>query len=112
MPVYTPPALNAVDFALTARTPDNVDPNVITLTSYAAPALNAVDFSVSIYTPPTFNTADFELLDIATYFGILKWWTGAIWDRALLKVYTGGSFVQKPAYIWDGATWQEIDVTG
>jgi hypothetical protein len=47
----------------------------------------------------------------ASYYGILKYWTGAIWERALLKTYNG-SFAAKPLKLWDGATWQEIDTTG
>jgi hypothetical protein len=112
MPIYTPPALNAVDFALTARTPENVDPYTMALSVYSVPALNAIDFAVATYTPPVYNTVDFELVAaLITYYGILKRWTGAIWERALLKVYTG-SFEAKPVKRWDGSNWLEIDATG
>jgi hypothetical protein len=112
MPVYTPPALNAVDFALTVQPAHSVVPAYNVLVSYTVPALNAVDFALVTYTPPVYNTIDFELLDaIIVYYGILKYWTGAIWERALLKTYSG-SFVTKPLKLWDGATWQEIDATG
>ena len=112
MPVYTPPALNAVDFALTVQPAHSVAPYVMALTSYTTPALNAVDFALSVYTRPVYNTIDFELLAAAvTYYGILKYWTGAIWDRALLKVYTG-SFGAKPLKRFDGADWLEVDATG
>jgi hypothetical protein len=113
MPVYTPPALNAVDFELVVQPSHSVAPYVMTLTSYTVPALNAVDFALVTYTQPDYNTIDFELLDaIITYYGILKYWTGAIWERGLLKSYNGGSFVAKPLKLWDGAIWQDIDATG
>jgi hypothetical protein len=35
----------------------------MTLTSYTPPALNAVDFALVTYTQPVYNTIDFELLD-------------------------------------------------
>lgn len=47
-----------------------------------------------------------------SYYGILKYWTGAIWERGLLKTWNGASFVTKTLKLWDGATWQEIDTTG
>ena len=113
MPVYTPPALNAVNFALTARTPESVAPYTMALSVYTAPALNAVNFAVATYTAPVYNTIDFELLDaLVTYYGILKRWTGAVWQRALMKVYSGGSFAAKPVKRWDGSSWLEIDATG
>lgn len=62
MPVYTPPALNAVDFALTVQPSHSVAPYVMVLTSYTVPALNAIDFDLSVYTQPVYNTIDFELL--------------------------------------------------
>ena len=62
MPVYTPPALNAVDFALSVQPAHSVAPYVMALTSYTTPALNAVDFALSVYTQPVYNTIDFELL--------------------------------------------------
>ena len=67
MPVYTPPALNAVNFALTAQTPANIDPYETTLASYTVPALNAVNFALSVYTLPTFNRIIFELLGGTAY---------------------------------------------
>lgn len=113
MPIYTPPANNAVDFAITARTPESVAPNLITLTSFTPAIPSAVNFALSVYTAPVYNTIDFELLAaVVTYYGILKRWTGAIWERALMKVYSGGSFVAKPVKRWDGSSWLEIDATG
>lgn len=62
MSIYTPPALNAVDFALTAFTPEDVTPYDSALSVYTAPALNAVDFALSVYSQPIFFGVDFELL--------------------------------------------------
>lgn len=62
MSTYTPPALNAVDFALEAATPADVTPYTIALTSYTPPALNAVDFALVAYTQPTFPYVGWELL--------------------------------------------------
>jgi hypothetical protein len=50
--------------------------------------------------------------DAASYFfGVLKYYNGATWERALLKVYTG-SFGAKPLKRFDGADWLEVDATG
>ena len=62
MPVYTPPALNAVDFALVVQPAHSVDPYDMALSVYTVPALNAVDFALVTYTQPVYNTIDFELL--------------------------------------------------
>lgn len=48
---------------------------------------------------------------VATFFGILRRWTGTIWERALLKAFVG-SFTPKPLMLWDGVEWQEIDAEG
>jgi hypothetical protein len=75
--VYTPPALNAVDFALTAFTPANVTPYGIALSSYTPPALNAVDFALSAYTPPTFPYVGWELLPSNNITGTASFGQGA-----------------------------------
>lgn len=62
MSVYTPPALNAVDYALEAFTPADLTPAGIALSSYTAPALNAVDFALVAHTPPTIPYVGWELL--------------------------------------------------
>lgn len=46
-----------------------------------------------------------------TYFGILKRWTGTVWAKAKLMVYTG-TWVAKPLYRWTGSAWVEVDATG
>jgi len=60
--VYTVPALNAVDFALTVHTVPDISPYETGLTVYTVPALNAVDFALTAYTPPTFPYVGWELL--------------------------------------------------
>lgn len=62
MSLYTPPTLNAVDFALEVQLSHSVVPYDISLSVHTVPALNAVDFALTTYTPPTYNTIDFELL--------------------------------------------------
>jgi hypothetical protein len=62
MPIYTPPALNAVNFELTVQPSHSVAPYDIPLSVYSVPALNAVSFALTVYTPPTYNTIDFEFL--------------------------------------------------
>jgi hypothetical protein len=62
MSIYVPPALNAVDFALSAFTPENIVPYESGLSAYTVPALNAVNFALSTYTLPDFFGVDFELL--------------------------------------------------
>jgi hypothetical protein len=107
--IYTKPALNAVDFALSAFTKPNISPYESVLSSYTKPALNAVDFSTSSYTLPVFNTIDFELL--TTYHGVLKRYTGASWVKAKLKVYST-SFTIKKLKRWTGTEWVEVDAAG
>lgn len=78
MPVYTPPALNAVDFALSVQPSHSVAPYNMALTSYTVPALNAVDFALVTYTPPVYNTIDFELLDVPAGGTTVDTLTGAL----------------------------------
>lgn len=65
MSVYTPPALDAVDFALTVTTPADITPYEIELASYTPPSLNAVDFALTTFTLPTFPDVGWELLPAA-----------------------------------------------
>lgn len=61
MSVYTVPALNAVDFALTVHTVPSIVSPANALQSYTVPALSAVDFALSVYTPPTYMDIGWEL---------------------------------------------------
>ncbi len=62
MSIYTPPALNAVDFALTAHTVPSIASPTQVLSPYSVPALTAVNFSLIAYTQPTYPDAGWELL--------------------------------------------------
>jgi hypothetical protein len=62
MSVYTVPALNAVDFALTAHTVPSLASPETALQAYTVPALNAVDFALTTTTPPTYMDVGWELL--------------------------------------------------
>ena len=46
-----------------------------------------------------------------SYFGILKRWTGSLWAKAKLMIYTG-TWQAKKLYRWNGSEWKEIDATG
>jgi len=75
--IYTPPSLNAVDFALTATTPPDMTPYEVVLSSYTPPALNAVDFALTALTLPTFPYVGWELLPAAPSS------VAGIWGRAV-----------------------------
>lgn len=86
MSTYTPPALNAVDFGLTAATPDSTVNPSIALSAYSQPALAAVAFALVAYTLPTFLSIDFELGDStfpAQYSG-LRIYDGAVRELCLV----------------------------
>lgn len=74
MSVYTPPALNAVDFALEAFTPADMTPAEMALSVYTVPALNAVDFALTAYTPPTIPYVGWELLPTPPIVGFYAAW--------------------------------------
>ena len=97
MALYTPPALNAVDFELTVQPAHSVVPYDMPLSVYSVPALNAVDFALATYTPPTYNTIDFELLpDVGGTTGQIKVWTGSSWESKPVKYWNGSSWVVTP----------------
>lgn len=80
MSVYTVPALNAVDFALTAHTVPSLASPAQALQSYTVPALNAVDFALVSYTVPTYMDIGWELLpslSFPTQYPGLRFWDGA-----------------------------------
>lgn len=62
MSAYTPPALNAVDFALTAHTVPSIASPTQVLSPYSVPTLTAVNFSLIAYTQPTYQNIGWELL--------------------------------------------------
>lgn len=62
MSTYIPPALNAVDFALTTHTVPSIASPQQALAAHTVPALNAVDFALVAYTTPTYMDVGWELL--------------------------------------------------
>lgn len=86
MSIYTIPPLNAVDFALSAFTPEVLPANDSVLSVYTVPALNAVDFALSAYTLPTFPSIDWELLDsFPTQFaGLRTYYNSAVRELCLV----------------------------
>lgn len=91
MSIYTVPALNAVDFALTAFTPEDITPYDSALTAYTVPALSAVDFALSLYAIPDFFGVDFELLPSGPsfptqYSGLRTYYNGAVRELCLVAV--------------------------
>jgi hypothetical protein len=47
-------------------------------------------------------------LETQAVYGTLKYWTGAQWDVAPLRVYVSGAFTQKNLYLWDGQNWRPV----
>ena len=87
MSIYIVPALNAVNFALSASTPADTTPYETGLTVYTVPALNAVDFALVSYTAPNFMAIDFELLPggFPTQFaGLRVYYNGAVRELCLV----------------------------
>ena len=89
MSVYTVPALNSVNFALTAFTPDPHTPYEMGLTSYTVPALSAVDFALAAYTAPDFSNIGWELLPggggfPTQFFGLRTYYHSAVQDLCLV----------------------------
>ncbi len=62
MSAYTPPALNAVDFALEAFTPASIVPATMALSVYTVPSLSAVDFALTSYTVAARPYVGWEML--------------------------------------------------
>ena len=65
--IYTVPALNAVDFALTAHTVPDLTPAGQALAAYTVPALNAVDFALIVWALPTYPYVGWELLPTSSF---------------------------------------------
>lgn len=61
MPIYVQPAHNAVNFDLSAFTPEAHPGADVGLSAYAQPAHNLVDFALVAYTQPSMPSVDFEL---------------------------------------------------
>lgn len=88
MSVYTIPALNAVNFALTAHTPANTTSPSNVLTSYVVPALAAVNFALVSYTVPTYQDVGWELLPsgFPTQYSGLRYFAGTVKELCLVAI--------------------------
>ena len=89
MTTYVVPSLNAVDFALTAFTPESTANYSTALSSYSPPALNAVDFALTTYTLPAFIGIDFEIGDgggpvFPTQYAGLRYYHGTVKELCLV----------------------------
>lgn len=95
MSVYTVPALNAVDFALTAHTVPSLASPAQALQSYTVPALSAVDFALVSYTAPTYMDIGWELLPSLSFptqfFGLRVYDNGAVQDLCLVATADANS---------------------
>lgn len=117
MTLYTPPALNAVNFELDAFTPEVLPSNNSALTSYTVPSLSAVDFALVAYTQPTFPSVDFELGNPAVgdqdIIGVGFTNTSTFGTGALTTDYeiTGASFTNSQTF-GTGVLTSGYDITG
>ncbi len=97
MSVYTVPALNAVDFALTVHTVPSIASPANVLQAYTVPALNAVDFALALTIPPTYADLGWDLLPdtsgtiSATAAQTLGAFTQVATDTLALKASAGGT---------------------
>ena len=89
MSIYVPPALNAVDFDLTAHTVPSIASPAQALQSYTVPSLTAVAFALSAYTVPTYMDIGWELLPSTPsfptqYAGLRTYYGGAVRELCLV----------------------------
>lgn len=89
MSAYTPPALNAVNFALEAHTVPSLASPQDVLAPYSTPALNAVNFALSLFSLPTYMNIGWELLPslaFPTQFPGLRYFLGAVRELCLVAL--------------------------
>jgi hypothetical protein len=85
MSVYTTPALNAVNFALTAHTAPSIASPQNALQSYVVPSLIAVNFALSGYSAPAYMDIGWELLStFPTQYAGLRFFNGAVYELCLV----------------------------
>lgn len=88
MSLYTVPALNAVDFALTAHTVPSIASPSNALQAYTVPSLAAVNFALALFTAPTYMDIGWELLPggggFPTQYSGLRIWDGAMVELCLV----------------------------
>ena len=87
MSVYTPPALNAVNFALTPHSVPSIASPQNVLTAYTTPALNAVNFALGVFTVPTWMNVGWELLStFPAQFAGLRYFLGTVRELCLVAL--------------------------
>lgn len=89
MSLYTVPALNSVDFALTAHTVPSIASPQNALQAYTTPALNAVNFALSLFSLPTYMNIGWELLpdlSFPTQFSGLRYFLGTVRELSLVAL--------------------------
>lgn len=87
MSVYTVPALNAVNFALTLHSVPSIASPQNVLQSYTTPALNAVNFVLSSFSLPTYMNIGWELLStFPAQFAGLRYFLGTVKELALVAL--------------------------
>lgn len=88
MSVYTVPALNAVDFALTAHTVPSIASPAQALQAYTMPGLAAVAFALAAYTAPTYMDIGWELLPggFPTQYSGLRFFKGTVQELSLVAL--------------------------
>lgn len=89
MSVYIPPALNAVNFALTPHTVPSIASPQNVLQLYTTPALNAVNFVLSAFTLPVYMNVGWELLpgiSFPTQFAGLRYFLGTVKELCLVAL--------------------------
>ncbi len=88
--IYTVPALNAVDFALTTHTVPDLTPAGQALSVYSVPALNAVDFVLTTWTLPDYPYVGWELLPggggFPTQYAGLCFFKGSVQELCLVAL--------------------------
>ena len=85
--IYTAPALNAVDFALTPHSVPSIASPQNALSVYTTPALNAVNFALSVFTVPTWMNVGWELLSsFPAQFAGLRYFLGTVKELCLVAL--------------------------
>ena len=107
MSTYTVPALNAVDFALTAHTVPSIASPAQALQSYTVPSLAAVAFALTAYTAPTYMDIGWELLPggfPTQYAGLRAYYNGAVRELCLVAVADAATGMGGVPRVYKGGT--------
>lgn len=85
--IYTTPALNAVDFALTPHSVPSLGFPTQALQAYVIPALAAVNFALVPYSAPTYPYVGWELLEtFPTQYSGLRYFLGTVKELCLVAL--------------------------